>query len=117
MLTKIKLEGIKSMAKYLCIHDKYDRYGGGGTISSRFDADSDAEALVKIMDNCMYSYSDSNDAELGDEDFIMPSTETCINRIESMNGDGCDYILRIENLDSKEVLFESEDFTIQDEVW
>lgn len=105
------------MAKYLCVHEQYARYGGGGNVSSKFEADSDAEALVKIMDNCMYSYSDSNGAELGDDDFIMPSAESCIDRIASMNGDGCDYILKIENLDSKEVLFEADDLTMQDEEW
>ena len=105
------------MAKYLCVHEKYVRFGSGGTISSRFDADSDAEALVKVMDNCMYSYSDKNDAELGDDDFIMPSKEICIERIEALNGDGCDYILKIENLDTNEVLFEGADCCIEDVAW
>ena len=105
------------MAKYLVTHEVYERYGNSGIKMSRFDADSDVEALLKVNDNCMYRYEDKNGYEYGDEEFTMPSLDDMIDRICSMNGDGCDYILRIENLDNQSVLFEDENYVIEDETW
>lgn len=105
------------MAKYLVTHEVYERYGNSGIKRSRFDADSDVEALLKVNNKCMYSYQDNNGYEYGDDEFTMPSLEDMIDRIYSMNGDGCDYIYRIENLDNQSVIFEDEDYSIEDENW
>lgn len=105
------------MAKYQITREKYTRYDGGGIVTSTFTADSDAEALVKVCDNCLYSYEDENGNELGDEGFIMPSVEKMLQKIESENGDGADYILKIENLETKEVLFEGEEYDVEEVEW
>ena len=105
------------MAKYRIVREKYSRCGGEGVVTSTFNADSDAEALVKVCDNCLYSYNDANGNELGDEGFIMPSVDAVLRKIESENGDGADYIFKIENIDTKAVLFEGEEFSEEEEEW
>lgn len=105
------------MAKYRIVREKYSRCGGEGVVTATFNADSDAEALVKVCDHCLYSYEDENGNEIGDEGFIMPSLEAMLRKIESENGDGADYILKIENLETNAVLFEGEDVIEEEEDW
>jgi hypothetical protein len=100
------------MAKYRVIRDKYERYGSGGIISSTFTADSDLEAILKVDENCGYGYPFDEDEE-GNE--IMPTLEEAIHHLSMNNGDGADYIMKIENVDTGNVLFEEDDGYIEEE--
>ena len=100
------------MAKYRVIRDKYERYGNGGIISSTFTADSDLEAILKVDENCGYGYPFDEDEE-GNE--IMPTLEEAINHLSMNNGDGADYVMKIENVDTGNVLFEEDDGYIEEE--
>ena len=100
------------MAKYRVIRDKYERYGGGGIVSSTFNADSDLEAILKVDENCGYGYPFHEDEE-GNE--IMPTLEEAINHLSMNNGDGADYVMKIENIDTGNVLFEESDGYLEEE--
>ena len=105
------------MAKYKLQREKYERYGSGGIVNSTFNAENDEEALCKVLEHCMYGVHDEEDREPGDEGFVMPTKEQLLDRIYNSNGDGCDYILRLENADTGEVLIESEDYSEGEEEW
>lgn len=106
------------MAKYKLVRDVYSRYGGGGVRTSTFTAKSDEAALCKVLDNCMYGApEDVEDREFGEEGYIFPSKESLIDRIYNQNGDGCDYILSLENIETGEMLVEDENFSEEEEDW
>ena len=100
------------MAKYRVIRDKYVRYGDGGIISSTFNADSDVEAILKVDENCGYGYPFEEDED-GNE--IMPTLEEAINHLSMNNGDGADFVMKIENVETGNVLFEEDHGYIEDE--
>lgn len=92
--------------KYRVLREVDERGFDTGIIRSVFNADSDAEAMVKIADNCGYGYVDENDKSLGDKGFIMPSLEEACQSVSETNGDGCDYIHTVTNLDTGKVIFD-----------
>lgn len=98
------------MAQYKVMRDVYSRYNGGGLQINSFNANNDVEAVLKVLQNCnCYAYSDKNLNEFGDKDFIMPSLEEVTDYLSSNNGDGSDFIYRIENVTTKKVIFEDGD--------
>ena len=103
------------MAKYKVIRDKYVRYGNGGVVTSTFTAKNDVEAILKVDENCGYGYYDEDDRSYEDDDFVAPTLQKAINHLAMSNGDGCDYVMRIENLDTGNVLFEDEAGYIEEE--
>lgn len=106
------------MAKYKLVRDVYSRYGGGGVRTSTFKAKSDEAALCEVLENCMYGApSDENDNEYGEEGYVVPDKDTLIDRIYSNNGDGCDFIISLENLETGEVLIADECCSEEEEDW
>ena len=103
------------MPKYRVIRDKYERYSQGGVISSTFEAKDDVEAILKVDEHCGYGYYDEEDRSYEDEGFIRPTLEKAINHLAMSNGDGADYVFKIENLDPGAVLFEDDPSYIEDE--
>lgn len=103
------------MAKYAVTREKYTRYGDGGIITTTLQAQDDVEALIKIDDHCGYGWCDSEGRELGDESFELPTFQQVMEHITSNNGDGADYIFKIENLDTGKVLFKSDDYYLEEE--
>lgn len=96
--------------KYRITREKYERYGSGGIIVSTFEAEDDVDALYKVHDNCLYGIDE-------DDEQRSYTKEQLIDKLYDVNGDGCDYILKLENLDTKEVLVESDDIVEQEEDW
>ena len=89
--------------KYRVIREVYERYENGSIKKSVFYADSDAEALKKVMENCMYGCEEE---EISEEELVA--------NIEATNGDGCDFIFSIQNLDTEKVLFEDGEYEVED---
>lgn len=100
------------MAKYRVIRDKYVRYGNGGVITSTFEAENDLDAILKVDENCGYGYPFEEDDE-GNE--IMPTLEDAISHLSANNGDGADFVFKIENVATGEVIFEEDDGYIENE--
>lgn len=103
------------MPKYKVVRDKYERYSQGGVISTTFEAKDDVEAILKVDEHCGYGYYDEEDRNYEDEGFIRPTLEKAINHLAMSNGDGADYVFKIENLDTGAVLFEDDPSYIEDE--
>ena len=91
----------------------YERYGGSGKKTVKISAPTVFDALVKMVDN-LRLYFDSDDIE--DDEM---TEEDIISTIESQNGDGCDYITELKNLNTGEILLEGyDDFAeYEDEEW
>lgn len=100
------------MAKYRVIRDKYERYGGGGVITSTFEAKNNLDAILKVDENCGYGYPFDEDEE-GNE--ILPTLDDAIKHLSMNNGDGADFIFKIENVETGEVIFEEDDGYMESE--
>lgn len=103
------------MPKYRVVRDKYERYGQGGVISSTFEAKDDVEAILKVDEHCGYGYYDEEDRSYEEEGFIRPTLEKAINHLAMSNGDGADYVFKIENVETGAVLFEDDPSYIENE--
>lgn len=104
------------MAKYIIIRDKYERYSAGKIISSTFTAKDDVEAILKVDDHCGYGYYDEEDRGYEDEGFIRPTLKEAVDNLAMNNGDGTDLVLKVENLDTKKIIFEDPESYIETEV-
>ena len=58
---------------------------------------------------------DEEDRSYEDEGFIQPTLEKAINHLAMNNGDGADYVFKIENVETGAVLFEDDPSYIEDE--
>lgn len=103
--------------KYRIVYEKYLRYNQGPLKTNIFEANSDIEAIIKVIDNCGYGYYDENDCELGDDDFIMPTNlEEVLEILSNSNGDGCDYVFTIQNITTNQTLLECDEGFEEEEV-
>lgn len=93
--------------EYRVIRQIYDRYESILIRKSAFHADNDVEALRKVMEHCMYGCEEE---EISEKELVA--------NIEATNGDGCDFIFFIQNLDTEKVLFEDGDYGVEyEENW
>jgi hypothetical protein len=96
------------MVKLKLIAETYGRYGDGGKIVIRkASAPTLKEALLKIIDKVnLYIDSDSIKEEEEDEKREI-SCEEIIERMDDC--DGCDFVLKLEDTESKKVYIENEE--------
>ena len=87
------------------VYERYPEFDEGIHIA-KVRGNTLLEALTKMVDN-MQLYFDSDDIE---EEKMTP--EDIIDRINSENGDGCDMIYQIKNLNTGESYI---DYAIEDE--
>lgn len=92
--------------KYEVLFEKYVRCGCGGLKRINFEANNDVEALLRVHKNSGYGYYDNEGREFGDEGFEMPDLTKLIEKLEEENGDGMDFVFKIENVDESKILFE-----------
>lgn len=90
-------------------YEVYERFSSGGIKRATVSGSTLLDALKKMVDK-MGLYITSNDIENQNM-----SAEEVIERITESNGDGCDYIIQLKNLTTKEVLIQGEDFS--EEEW
>lgn len=84
------------------MYKPYERYGGsGGLRKAKISGNDLLDALSKMVDK-MALYFSSEDIE--DEEM---TAQDVLDRIESENGDGCDYIVSLKNLTTGEQLIEA----------
>ena len=91
-------EGVKLQVKF----DPYERYGSNKPTKTATVSGTDVLDALKKMADRMQLYITSEDIE--DEEY---TAEDVIDRIESENGDGCDFIYFIKNLTTNEMLLDS----------
>ena len=103
------------MPKYEIIYDEYSRYGGGGMKRREYHAEDDTDALLKANAHLGYPYSDSMGRDYGDEGFVRPSFDKILERILEQNGDGCSYIIQLQNLDTNNYLIDEPNYTFEDD--
>ena len=84
--------------KYKVVYQPYERYRSSGVKEATFTAPTLYDALCKLCDNMLLWL----DREGIEEDQM--TAEDIVDDITSSNGDGCDYILKFENLSSGEVI-------------
>lgn len=89
--------------KYKIVYEPYERYTSSGVNEATFTAPTLYDALCKLCDN-MHLYLDREQIE---EEQM--TAEDIVNYITSINGDGCDYIFKFENLSSGEVIIDGGD--------
>lgn len=91
------------------IYEVHGRAGSGGLKRAVVHAPTLIDALKKLVDR-MGLYINS---EMIERKNMTP--EEVIERIKESNGDGCDYIIQLNNLSTREVLVQGEDFS--EEEW
>lgn len=93
--------------RYKVVYEPYERYTSSGVKEATFTAPTLYDALCKLCDN-MLLYLDLEQIE---EEQM--TEEEIVDYITSINGDGCDYIFKFENLSNGAVIIDggdSEDF-------
>lgn len=103
------------MAKYRVVRDKYTRYGNGGVITSTFTAKDDIEAVLKVDEKCGYGYCDEEGRGYEEEGFIRPTLGKALDHLIMNNGDGADYVFKIENVDTGKVIFKDDEGYLEEE--
>lgn len=97
--------------KLQVMFDPYERYGSNEKTRTATVSGADLlDALKKMVDR-MQLYITSDDID--EEGY---SAEDVIERIESENGDGCDYIYYIKDMKTGNILLQG-DYTGEDEDW
>lgn len=80
----------------------YDRYGSGSLKRAKVKGNDLLEALSKMCDHmCLYLDSDIIEVE-------GYTAEEVLQRLESYNGDGCDYIMYIKDLGTGQLLLQGD---------
>ena len=77
--------------------DPYNNVSGKYT--HLFKGETLLECMYQVMDKCNYAYWED------DEDPLPNTIELILNRLKDSNGDGCDFIISIIDLNKGEVLF------------
>ena len=91
--------------------EPYERFGSSGGIkTSKVSGDDLFDALKKMVDKMGVYYSSD---EIEYEGY---TAEEVLERLQSVNGDGCDYILSLKNLTTGETLIEG-DYDYEEEDW
>jgi hypothetical protein len=88
---------------------EYDRYSGGRFVR-KFGKASSAEATLKAILKNNYSDSeecDREEAERWGRKFIPWDIQKYKDYLGCINGDGCDFILRIKNITKDEIIYEA----------
>jgi len=89
----------------------YERYGAGYSLrKANITADSELEALAKMCDNLLL-YMEYDDV------MECNSVEEVIERLEESNGDGCDFITLLKNINTGEILMEYDEEWDEEEEW
>ena len=101
--------------RYRVIRDKYVWYGNCGIKSSIFNAEDDIEAILLVDEHCGYGYLDKNSKNYEEEGFIRPTLEDAIEHLSSNNGDGADFVFKVENLETGKIIFQEDDSYMEDE--
>ena len=107
--------------KYLIARCVYDR-GNSYYKTSYFDASCDKEALVKVIDCCMYGgvFFNNGKAFEGEEGEVGGrelSEADLIRAIYEQNGDGCDCIFLLQNVNTLKILIQQKDLFVEEESW
>lgn len=113
-VTKIKsssyvksASGVKLYVEYY----PYERYGGGKKKKINITGTDLRDALYKMVSNMMlYLYPE----DIEDDNM---TAEEILESIESSNGDGCDYITKLENKTTGEILLSGFDEDDEIEEW
>lgn len=82
------------MKKFAVVREGYCREG---FFTDIVEADSSLEVLSDFADNCGMGW---------EEDDGVDTVEKAIEAIRSWNGDGCDTLISVIDLDAKEIVFE-----------
>ncbi len=100
--------GVKLLLEY----EPYERYGGSTGLKRVTIRGNDLlDALTKMVDHLLL-YVDREIIE--EEDY---TAEDIIQSIQASNGDGCDYIVLLQNQTTGEVYIESEYYEDEEEEW
>ena len=83
-------------------YEPYERYTRSPIKKARVSGPTLLEALKKLVDNMVLDIT-SEDIEHESMD-----DKEVIEYIDMRNGDGCDYIIMLKNLETDEILIESE---------
>ena len=89
--------------RYKVVYEPYERYTSSGVKEAQFTAPTLYDALCKLCDN-MLLYLDREQIE---EEQM--TAEDIVDYISSMNGDGCDFIFKFENLSNGAVIIDGGD--------
>lgn len=90
--------------------EPYERYSNGGVKTATVSGPTLLDALKKMVDR-MGLYFDSEEIE---EEGM--SAEDVIDRIYEQNGDGCDFILLLQDVNTGETYIEEDDL-YEEEDW
>ena len=108
--------------KYEVIYEKYERYEVGDLIHAVFSAKNLVEAANRLCNNVnlyidrdtIVNEKDKNEMDLDEaKEFYTP--DEFLEELDSMNGDGCDYVHLFKNLTTGETYFRSIGF--QEQNW
>lgn len=94
--------------KLRVVFEPYERYGGGGIKTARISGTNILDALKKMTDK-MTLYIDS---EYIDEEGM--TADEVIEKLRTDNGDGCDFIYSLSDINSGEVYIDEGDYDEED---
>lgn len=105
-----------------CLYEVYDRTPNANTNHITIEGSSLRVCLMKLLD-IVHMYSEPDDIlDEEEETGIKLTPEDILERIESQNGDGCDFIFYIKDEITGELLLDSgcstmydKEFTVDDE--
>lgn len=107
-LIRATTDNVKLQVEYA----PYDRYGGEQGLKKATVSGVDLLDALKKMSDHMALYVDSYTIE--EEDM---TAQDVINNIERNNGDGCDYIVSLTDLNTGEVLVSADWYEEEEEDW
>lgn len=83
--------------KYEVLRQQYERFEPSAMQLVTFEAETDKQAMEKVIENCMYGLDEPGSASIKEL--------KCM--IDEDNGDGCDFIFYIKNIDKEKLIFKS----------
>ena len=97
--------------KYRIKFEPYERYTSSGVKTATFTAPNLFEALCKVCDKLLLYF---NREDIEEEGYTV---EDILNRLHSENGDGCDFIISIENISTGKTIFDDSESYFTDDDW